>query len=123
MSHTKGTKRKKSDLEKTKIKYKQLYDSWKKVFCPALNADVDFTHAGWNHLCVLKWRTGVEQEKRLKLLPLTKKLISITTTIQATRFQDGFITHEFNAIMDGTKVTAVVSKTKTGYIYWTTFGA
>ncbi len=98
-----------------------MYSSWKKVHCPALNSDVFFTRDGWNHLCETKWRTGVEQEKRLKILPLTRKLISITTTIQATRFQDGFVTYEFYALMGGIRVTAVVSKTKSGYIYWTTF--
>lgn len=121
MRRTKGKKHKQSNLEKIKNKYFQKYMSWHEVYCPALEANVAFTRAGWDHLCVLKWRTGVEQEKRLKLLPLTRKLISITTTIQATRFQDGFVTYEFNAILGGTKVTAVVSKTKKGYIYWTTF--
>lgn len=116
-----GKRHRKSDLDKIKVKYYKMYCSWNKIYCPALDSDVTFTRAGWDHLCVTKFRTGVEQEKRLKILPLTKKLISTTTTIQGQRYKNGFFTYEFFALMGGIKVTAVVSKTKSGYIYWSTF--
>jgi hypothetical protein len=103
---------KKSKLEKTKDKYFDLYHSWKYVRCPALSADVHFTRLGWNHLCVTKWRTGPEQMRRMEILPLSKKLISITTTIQEIRHLDGFKTYEFNAVMGGIKVVAVISEVK-----------
>lgn len=118
---TKAKKRKASDLDRLKIRYKIMYNTWKKVRCPALNAEVLFTNLGWEHLCVRKWRTTKDQEKRIQLLPLAKKLLEITTTIQSTRFQNGFMTYEFNAILDGKRVTAVISKTKEGFTFFSNF--
>lgn len=64
-----------------------------------------------------KWRTGVEQKHRLEILPLSKKLISITTTIQEIRNVKGFKTYEFNAIMGGIKIVSVISE-KEGKFYF-----
>jgi len=118
----KGKKHKKSKFLKTFEQYKKIYFSFKSVTCPALNnCEVKFTNFGWNHLCVRKWRTEVEKLERMELLPYAKKLISITTTIQSIRYYDGYQTFEFNANMDGKRVTALVSKTKEGFIFYSNF--
>ena len=116
-------KNKKSKLQKTKDKYFEQYMSWKSVYCPALKKNVLFTRFGWNHLCVTKWRTGAEQKRRMDILPLSKKLISITTTIQDVRNIPGFKTYEFNAIMGGIKVVAVISQREGKYYFLSNFRA
>lgn len=112
---------KKSKLEKKKSHLQELYFSWGKVYCPALNKDVHFTRLGWDHLMEIKKRTGVERLKRLDILPLAKKLISITTTIQGRRFQDGYQTYNFIAYMDGPKIDVVVSESKGVFSFFSVF--
>lgn len=118
----KGKKRHKSKYLKTFEQYKKMYFSFKPVRCPALNdCEVKFTNFGWNHLCVRKWRTEMEKLERMELLPYARKLISKTTTIQSIRYYDGYKTFEFNANMDGKRVTALVSTTKEGFIFYSNF--
>ena len=114
---------KKSKLDKKKAKYFSMYMSWGEVFCPALKANVLFTRMGWNHICETKWRTGPEQGRRLEILPLSKKLIGLTTTIQAVRYMHEFAsrTYEFNAWMDGVYVVAVVSEKNGKYYFLSNF--
>ncbi len=108
---------KKSKLEKKKNHIYDLYFSWGQVYCPALKRYVKFTRFGWDHLMEIKRRTGVERIKRLDILPLAKKLISITTTLQGRRFQDGYQTYDFVAYMDGPKIKVVISEVK-GELYF-----
>jgi hypothetical protein len=112
---------KRSKLQKVKDKHFEMYMSWKSIYCPALKADVKFTRFGWDHLCETKWRTGPEQKRRLEILPLSKKLIGLTTTIQEERNYNGFKTFEFNAVMGGIKVFAIVSKKNSDYIFLSNF--
>jgi len=122
MSSKKGKSRRKGEFEKTLSHYKQIYNRFGSIKCPAFNnAEVVFNTTGWNHLCNGKWRTEKEQMKRMELLPYAKKLIGLTTTIQSIRTYHGFRTFEFNANMDGMKITAIVSQTKRGYVFLSNF--
>lgn len=114
---------KKSKLEKKKNKYFNMYISWKEIYCPYLKANVLFTRFGWDHICETKWRTGPEQERRMEILPLSKKLIGLTTTTQSIRYrkEDGLKTYEFNAWMDGVNVTAVVSEKNRKFYFLSNF--
>jgi len=113
-----GRKRQQSKIDKTKAHYLKIYQSYKKVFCPALNAEVLFTNWGWDHLFQGKWRTSKEMEERLKILPLAKKLIGVSTTIYRKRFQDYHDHYEFKAWMDGVNVSALVIEYKKKYYFY-----
>ena len=112
----KGLKHKKSKLAKLNARYLRLYQSWKKVYCRALEDYVYFTNKGWQHIQQEKWRTRSEKEERLKLLPIAKKILEITTTIQDKRFQDyhrvPHLHYGFTAIIGGRKYTVVVIEEK-----------
>jgi len=113
--------KKKSTIQKTKEHYFRLYKTYGNVFCPALQSDVLFTNWGWSHLFEEKWRTSREIEERLKLLPLGKKLISQSTTLQRKRFQNYHDHFEFNAFMDGVLVVAVVIENKKKYYFYSVY--
>lgn len=116
-----GKGRKKTQLEKKKDKYKDLYFSWGSVHCPALKKPVHFTRLGWNHLMEIKKRTDMERKERLEILPLARKLISLTTTVQGKRFQDRYQTYEFIALMDGPKIKVVISEEKGEFYFLSVF--
>jgi hypothetical protein len=99
---------KKSELQSKKEHYLLLYKSWKTVYCPYFKREVEFTLYGWKHLFDDKFRTEKELIRRLEILPLAKKLLSNTTTIQSIRFQNGAKHYEFQAVMDGPKIRVVI---------------
>ena len=103
-----GPHHKKSDLQKKKDHFLKLYKSWNKVYCPALKADVHFTNYAWLHLVKDKYRTGKETLRRLEVLPLAKKLIEKSGTIQHKRFHKGRVHYEFQADMDGRIIRVVI---------------
>lgn len=122
MNKKKGKRHRKGEFEKVLSQYKAIYDSFGKIACPALNgAEVRFNRTGWDHISGRKWKSERERIERMKLLPLAKKLIGMTTTIQSIRYYEGFKTFEFNAWMDGVKVTAIVSRTKNGFVFLSNF--
>lgn len=98
-------------------KYLFLYKSWKKVYCPALKTYVLFTRGGWNHLFINKKRTKDEQIRRLKILPISRKILSITTTIQEIRHNKGYTSYEFIAVLEGSTVACVISESKGVYYF------
>lgn len=116
-----GKHKKKSKIQKTKDHYFSLYKSYRQVFCPALQTDVLFTNWGWEHLFEGKWRTSREVEERLKLLPLGKKLIAQSTTIQKKRFQNYHDYYEFTALMDGVQVVVIVVEDKKKYYFFSVY--
>jgi hypothetical protein len=103
-----GPHHKKSDIQKKKEHYFRLYQSWKKIYCPALKSDVYFTLYGWKHIFEDKFRTGKEQIRRMDILPLARNLINISTTIQNTRFHKGRNHYEFQAEIGGMNIRAIV---------------
>lgn len=110
-----GKKRSKVEIELNKIK--SSYFSWRKVKCPALGREVEFTRAGWDHLFVNKKRPRNEYIMRARLLPFAKKIIQSTTTIQEYRLQDQRITpHLYTSFIDtrfyGKKLKVVVVEDK-----------
>lgn len=118
MSH-----RDKSKLDKTQEHYWKLYHSWKSVFSPALENSVLFTRWGWDHLLVEKYRTKSEKIERLSLLPLAKKLLEISTTVQSKRFQNYHDHYQFTALMSGIKITVIVIEYKKKYYFYSVFKA
>lgn len=112
-----GKGKRKSDIDKRKDRSYELYFSWKSVFCPAFKKNVHFTRLGWDHLMEVKFRTDVERKSRLEILPLAKKLIAISSTVQGKRFQDGYQTYELIALMDGPKIKVVISEVR-GELYF-----
>ncbi|MCL4354060.1 hypothetical protein M1349_01145 [Patescibacteria group bacterium] len=113
-----GRKKRQCKVDKLKIHYFKIYKSWKKVYCPALKAEVLFTNWGWDHLFQEKWRTKKEAEERLKILPLGKKLIEISTTIYRKRFQNYHDHYEFKAWMNGENVSALVIEYKKKFYFY-----
>ena len=116
-----GKHKRKSKIQKTKEHYFTLYKSYKSVFCPALQSDVLFTNWGWEHLFEGKWRTSREIEARLTLLPLAKKLISTSTTVQKRRFQNYHDHYIFSALMDGTLLVVIVIENKKKYNFYSVY--
>lgn len=116
-----GRRRRKSKVQKTKEHYFSVYQSWGKVHCPALGKDILFTNWGWDHISQIKKRTRREKIERLKLLPLAKKLLETTTTVQGKRFQDYHDHYEFIALMDGTKIRVLVVEDKKKYYFYSVF--
>ncbi len=114
-------KHKKSKLDKTKGYYYAQYKSYKSVFCLALDADVLFTNWGLDHIAEKKKRTKVEKIERLKLLPLAKKLLEKTTTVQGKRFQDYHDHYEFIALMNGVKIKVLVIEDKKKFYFYTVY--
>lgn len=102
----------KSKLQKINEKYLKLYKSWKKIFCPAFKKNVYFTGKGWAHIQKEKWRTKSEKEERLKLLPLARHILKISTTVQEQRIQNYHQTkhlhYGFTALIGGIKVSVVI---------------
>lgn len=99
-----------------------MYKKWGKTFCPALNSDVYFTKQGWNHLFIDKTRSKIEILKRVKLLPMARKVVSETTTIQSNRLQDrGLVSHIHIVFVDckfyGQKIEVVVVEDKKKYYF------
>lgn len=117
MSH-----KKKSRFNKQKDKYFKLYKSYKKVYCQPLGGDVYFSDWGWQHISgELKHRTKVEAENRLRLIPLAKKLLESTTTIQRKRFQNHKDHYQFGAWMDGTRLVVVVVEYKKKFYFYSAY--
>lgn len=63
----------------------KLYGSFKKVYCPALGGDVNFTSEGFNHL--IYERAKKERDKRTQILRFdmlekARSIIEISTTYQ-----------------------------------------
>lgn len=74
-----------SNYEKIKEDSKRFYDQVGKVSCPAFGQEVIFTSEGFNHLVYKNNRREREksvQIMKFKLLPLTQKLVGLTTTFQ-----------------------------------------
>ncbi len=78
-----------SNYEKIKEDSNQYYLKIGKIFCPALDSYIYFNAEGFNHIIFKgsrKERDKSSQILRFKLLPLAKKLASLTTTYQ--EFED-----------------------------------
>ena len=74
-----------TEYETTRKAAKMYYLSLSKVFCPALNEEVSFTSAGFNHIMYKKGgitRDYAFQIPRFKLLPKAFELLSIATIFQ-----------------------------------------
>lgn len=80
---------------KHKSKYKKARDiaeifyfrKWrgKEKIAPAFSETVYVSRAGWDHIVFQKKRSKAEQLRRLKVLPLAKKLLETSTTFQEHR--------------------------------------
>lgn len=117
----KGNSHKKSHIQKVKAHYLKLYKDYACVWCPALKSEVHFTNMGWDHLFEEKSRTSKEAERRLKLLPLAKKLIGLSTTIYRKRFQNSHDHYDFKALIDGVNLSVLVKEHKKKYYFYSVF--
>src|SRR3989338_11493301 len=86
-------KHKLSDLEKTQQRAWKFYDLWRKTGSksPAFDGEMIYvSRLGWDHLLnPRKKRSKIEKIRRLKVLPLAKKLIEQSTTYQEYRTDRG----------------------------------
>lgn len=117
--------RKKSDINRFKEKHLAIYKSWKKIYCPALEADVHFTNKGWNHLQQEKWRSKQEKESRLLLLGTAKHILGKATFFQSRRLQPYHGTQHdhigFRAVVGGALVGVVVIEDKGQFDFLSVF--
>ncbi len=91
----------------------EFYDQkWrgKEKVSPAFKEIVYATRSGWNHIVEAKKRTKAEQIRRLKVLPLAKKMLETATTYQEHRIGKDKITHYFalSGYIGGSKIKVIV---------------
>lgn len=104
---------------KTRSKYQKVessariyYENWRKIgsFSPALNERIYVTRFGWNHILdPRKRRSKVQKIKRLKALPLARKILETATTYQEHRRDKGIDYYAFIAEIGGSRIKVVVS--------------
>lgn len=122
MSNKRGPQHKKSDLNKAYTHWLAYYKKIKSVYCPAFKQEVLFSDWGWKHISnVDKFRTGNEQIKRWNLLPLSKKILENSYYYQNMRYEDRHYRYRFTAIIEGKKMSVIVSKHKDKYYFLSNF--
>lgn len=106
-------KHKLSNLEKAQRHAWRFYDHWRKTGSksPAFDGEmIDVSRLGWDHLLnPLKKRSRIEKIRRLKALPLAKKLIEQSTTYQDHRTDREISFWAFVAYLNGQQIKVVVS--------------
>ncbi len=90
-----------------------FYKRWRKTGsrCPAFqNETIYISRLGWDHLVnPRKHRTKADKIRRLKALPIAKKILEISTTFQEHRQDRGITYWAFIATISGQQVKVVVS--------------
>ncbi len=109
--------KKKTELETYKEKSFKIYKSWKKIYSPALKADVLFTRWGWNHIVQKRGRTGKEQLYRLRKLQFVPLVIKSSQCITEERRQEGFRTFMLMSMVGSIRIKVVIYK-KVYYYYF-----
>ena len=115
---------KKSDYLKIYSRFKRLYRSWgERVFCPELGNYVYFTGLFLIH--VRKERGRYQNERRLKLLPLTKILIETSPNLP-TRHTRNYLCNpttywKLSARMENVEIVAIIIKPYDKYIFLSDF--
>lgn len=113
------------DLSDLELTFKKVYDSWgEKTFCPSLGEHIYFTDTGWNHIRK-GTRTKSETERRLKLLPLSKRLIGETPDpptrhIRTFRGRDT-IYYKLQGTLDKIKVAVILIKLRGRFTFLSNF--
>lgn len=101
----------------------KIYKSWKKAYCPAIDAYIHFTLHGWKHLLNKKYRSGAEKIKRLDILPFAKQAIQQATTVKSIRQKEEFIIYELIEEVDGVKMSILIIKMRNTYVFLSNFRA
>jgi len=108
-----GKKHKRSHLEKAQVRAWRFYKRWRQAGsrCPAFGGETIYvTRIGWDHLVdPRKHRTAKEKIRRFEALPLAKKLLEVSTTVQEHRQDHGISFWAFQANLDGKKIKVIVS--------------
>ncbi len=106
-------KNKLSNLQKAQQHAWKFYDQWRKTGSksPAFGGEIIYvSRLGWDHLLdPRKKRSKIEKIRRLKALPLAKKLIEQSTTYQEHRTDRVITFWAFVAFLDGQQIKVVVS--------------
>lgn len=121
----KGNKKRKSDLKRLEDKMQLLYKGWgEKLYCPSLKKDVYFTAMGWNHLRAGK-RTKQEIIRRLKLLPLAKRLIEKfdgTPTNHKRDYKGKLARYiKLEDCLDNLQIVVMITKIEEKYVFVSVF--
>lgn len=96
-------------------KYREIYKTFGKSFCPYLSKDVEFTMAGFKHLI---WktdqsmRTNFEIQNRFESLGVVKAIIEKSGTLQEIEILEDKKFYAFIAIVNEKKYKVVVSTAK-----------
>lgn len=101
-----------SKYQKVESSARIYYENWRKSgsFSPALNEKIYVTRFGWNHILdPHKRRSKVQKIKRLKALPLARKILETATTYQEHRQNKGINYYAFIAETGGNRIKVVVS--------------
>lgn len=90
-------------LGKAQRQAKKFYDTWRKTgsHSPALKAHVRVSLKGWRHITGAtgyKKRSGADTYRRLKLLPVAKKIIETSTTVQNVTDKNGRKFYAFESV-------------------------
>ena len=108
-----GKKHKKSKLNKAIGKAWNFYSrNWRgqEPITPAFKEKVYVTRLGWEHLVNPRHRRSkVEKIRRLEVLPLAKKLLTVATTYQEHTVTNGFHYYAIQAVMDGKRIKVIVT--------------
>ena len=102
------------------MKYQKDYLKWKKVACPALKTDVEFTNLGLMHITKTT-RSLPEKITRLKLLSLAKHIIESSDFYQGRRLQNYHEHYVFEAIINRRKIRVLVREDKKHYYFYSVF--
>ncbi len=99
----------KTAFDTEKEYYFKLYKSWKKIYCPALEAHVYFTVWGWNHILHKKDRTERQRIQRMRLLPHARIALMEAQTYHKKRTVKEYIMYEIHGASQKVEVSVIVS--------------
>jgi len=107
------------EIENKKSKYQKIYEwgkqyywRWRKekTTCSAFgDKAIKIDRTGWHHLVGTRARTKAEKVRRIKILPLAKKLIKESTTYQDYRYEKGWHYFALQGFVGGKKIKVILS--------------
>lgn len=102
-----------NNIASIKQKAWKFYDQWRKenTYCPAFKQEVRISLKGWKHISGStgsKKRSFLDTQRRLKLLPYAKKIISESSLVQNITTKNKRKFYALEAMINPSKKVRVV---------------